>query len=178
MGYRGKPVARIVVGLDGSKGSQEALSRAIETARPANAEIIAIHVAARLPDLAFPMGMMPYTSQEWIDELKQTLEQKWCAPLREAGVRYTVVFAEGRTAPTVIDVALREGADLIVVGSRGLGGFAELLLGSVSHQLAHHSPIPVVIVPSFRRKRTPEEAQPEAVPALAGAGIVGEPVLS
>ena len=55
-------------------------------------------------------------------------------------------------APTLIAVGGELHADLIVTGSRGLGGFGELLLGSVSHQLVQHAPVPVVVIPPEQRK--------------------------
>jgi nucleotide-binding universal stress UspA family protein len=70
-------------------------------------------------------------------------------------------------------VRLAEGADLVVVGSRGLGGFKGLLLGSVSHQVTHHARCPVVVIP---HTDTPDTAGPTAtkagtlVPGRAGGG--------
>jgi nucleotide-binding universal stress UspA family protein len=54
------------------------------------------------------------------------------------------IVSEGSAAGVLIDVA--QGAELLVVGSRGRGGFSSLLLGSVSHQCALHAPCPVAIV--------------------------------
>jgi nucleotide-binding universal stress UspA family protein len=71
-------------------------------------------------------------------------------------------------APTLIAVADEVHADLIVTGSRGLGGFGELLLGSVSHQLVQHAPVPVVVIPSQHRKVTmtaPMTSEPATVAA-------------
>jgi nucleotide-binding universal stress UspA family protein len=76
----------------------------------------------------------------------------WLAPLEQSGVRYREVFEEGRPGPVLLEVAAREQIDLIVVGRRGLGSVRELLLGSVSHYLAHHSDRPVVILPPASEK--------------------------
>ncbi len=62
-----------------------------------------------------------------------------------AGIHVTRAVVEGTPAPTLLEAA--EGADLLVVGSRGRGGFTGLLLGSVSQQCALHAPCPLVIVP-------------------------------
>ncbi len=62
------------------------------------------------------------------------------------GVPITSIAREGQAAEVLVTEA--KGAELLVVGSRGLGGFRGLLLGSVSQQCAHHASCPVLIVPS------------------------------
>ncbi|HVS05813.1 MAG TPA: universal stress protein [Candidatus Dormibacteraeota bacterium] len=158
---------RIVVGLDGSEGSSRALQWVVDTAKPLDAEVVAVHVHHLAAYLPAAMGVTPpMDTRKWYEELQRAFTQDWCAPLRRAGVRYRPVFDDG-TAPaasSLMRIAQQEGADMIVVGSRGLGGFAELLLGSVSHQLAHHSPIPVVIVPPVQK-----EVARESKPAVQAA---------
>ena len=83
------------------------------------------------------------------EEIRAELEQSWCAPLRDAGVSYRAELLEGNPVTAILGVAEDVGADVIVVGSRGVGGFPELLLGSTSTQLAQHSRRPVVIVPAL-----------------------------
>ena len=62
------------------------------------------------------------------------------------GTDHEARFEIGSAAVRLVEIA--RGADLLVVGSRGRGGFAGLLLGSVSQQCAHHAPCPIVIVPA------------------------------
>jgi nucleotide-binding universal stress UspA family protein len=75
-----------------------------------------------------------------------SFEQDWCAPLKDSGVRFKTRVVDGRPAPAISELAQRVHADLIVVGRRGRGSFAELLLGSVSQELTHHSKRPVLVV--------------------------------
>ena len=77
---------------------------------------------------------------------RQQLNDMWCRPLRDAGVDFRPVVIEGG-AYDLLSYARKVGGDFLVVGRRGLGGFRELVLGSFSHQLIHHSPIPVLVVP-------------------------------
>lgn len=146
---------RIVVGLDGSDGSRRALSWAIDIASALKGEIVAAHAYSfvQYVPLQSDIAPAPVPISEWSEELRKTFEEDWCAPLRQAGLPYRTLFEEGSPASVLMEVARRENADMIVVGSRGYGGFAELLLGSVSHQLAHHATLPVVIIPPERTQR-------------------------
>ncbi len=165
---------RIVIGLDGSPGATHALQWAIDMAKRLDAEVVAVHVDNPQIYVPAPMGILPpaETPQQRAD-LAETFATEWCLPLRRSGVRFRATLEEGTPIGAVlIEVGLREGAAMIVVGSRGLNAVAELLLGSVSHQVAHHSPIPVVIVPPAVRvkagakPRLDEVRQPVMLPVF------------
>jgi nucleotide-binding universal stress UspA family protein len=151
---------RIVIGLDGSAGSTHALQWAIDMAKRLDAEVVAVHVESLPIYIPAPMGIVPPAeTPEQRAELQEAFVTEWCLPLRKSRVRFRAILEEGTPIGTaLIEVGLREGADMIVVGSRGLNGVAEFLLGSVSHQVAHHSAIPVVIVPPAVRVKV--EARP------------------
>jgi nucleotide-binding universal stress UspA family protein len=156
---------KILVGLDGSAGSARALDWAIELARALHAEIVAVHVAELLTPSALGLGLAPIDLPDnWAEDLRQRFENDWTAPLQTAGLHYQTVFETGAPAPTLIAIARAQHPDLIVTGSRGLGGFGELLLGSVSHQLVMHAQIPVVVIPPERKKAG---ATTQAASALA-----------
>lgn len=140
---------RIVVGLDGSAGSARGLAWAMETAKALEAEIVAVHVFQLVPPVPAFYGLAPIPfSDDWQAELRKEFENDWCAALKTSGVPYRTIFEMGSPAPTLINVARREHADLIVTGTRGMGGFKELMLGSVSHQLVLHATVPVVVIPA------------------------------
>jgi nucleotide-binding universal stress UspA family protein len=146
----------IVVGVDGSPGSLEALRWALAEARFRGADVHVVH-AWMVPLLdAVPepwaLGTPPLRPSE--DEVHEHLEAaaKKVLDASEAearsvapGVQCQAELAEARPATALLAAA--EDADLLVVGSRGRGGFAGLLLGSVSAQCVHHAPCPVVVVP-------------------------------
>jgi nucleotide-binding universal stress UspA family protein len=151
----------IVVGVDGSPGAQEALRWALTEARLRGAALHVIH-AWMVPFIeAIPepwvLGINPPGPP--IEKVHETLRQEAEKVLEssareavEAGdVEVEVELVEGRAAPKLLEVA--RPADLLVVGTRGRGGFAGLLLGSVSQQCAHHAPCPLVIVPSAEERR-------------------------
>jgi nucleotide-binding universal stress UspA family protein len=140
---------RIVVGVDGSEGGRRALEWAVREAERWGATLVAAH-AWSLPMLAIPTGMAPMPTMPETDELSQAAEQVLTDALADAlsghqGVTVERVVVEGPAATLLLDLA--KEADLVVVGSRGHGGFLGLLLGSVSQHVVHHSPAAVVVVP-------------------------------
>ena len=139
---------KIVVGVDNSPGARRALEWALDEAALRDATVVAVH-AWQLPYvLSTPLGVVSVPVD---DDATAEAEAELAAVIDEVAAAHPATPVErqvvlGSPAAALIE----EGADaqLIVVGSRGRGGFAGLLLGSVSHQLAHHAPCPVVIVPS------------------------------
>lgn len=141
---------RIVVGVDGSEGSYRALNWCVDLANDLDAEIIAVH-SFESPIYMAAAGGIPfvYDDGQWRNDIKEAFEKEWCGPLRGAtGVKFRTELIDGNPAHGLMSIADGEDADMIVVGARGRGGFTELLLGSVSHQVAHHSKRPVVIIPA------------------------------
>ena len=126
---------RIVLGLDGSRGAEAARDWCVQYAPRLDAEVIAVHVLGATPE---------YVERR---QSSRALLQEWVAPLREQGIEHRTELLDGSPATTLDRCATQENASLIVVGRRGTGGFAELLLGSVAHVLAHHAHSPVLIVP-------------------------------
>jgi nucleotide-binding universal stress UspA family protein len=143
---------RIVIGLDGSEGSRRALDHAIDLARRLDSEVIAVTAVEPTPvayamDAAYPTPPPPEPD---VDAALRELEDEWCGPLRAAGVTYRAIARLARPADAIVDVVGEEDAGLVVVGRRGLGSVAELLLGSVSHDLSHECPVPLLVVPHPR----------------------------
>ncbi|HUY70701.1 MAG TPA: universal stress protein [Gaiellaceae bacterium] len=141
-------MSTIVVGVDGSDGALEALRFALEEARLRSANVSAVN-AWHVPPMAYGAGWVPTTvdfegyRKVARSALDKSLEEVGAAA---SGVPVTTHVSEGQPADVLIEAA-RE-AELLVVGSRGLGGFRGLLLGSVSQQCVQHAPCPVVVIPA------------------------------
>jgi nucleotide-binding universal stress UspA family protein len=139
----------IVVGVDHSAGAKEALRFALEEARLRRATLGAVHAwQLRYVGLSGIGPGFPLVGDE-LHEFRDAAAADLDSTLREAipdtaGVQVERRVVEG--APAAVLVEESRDADLLVVGSRGLGGFAQLLLGSVSQECAHHAECPVVIV--------------------------------
>lgn len=139
----------IVVGVDGSPHSQKALDWAIAEAalRHAPLTVVAVSpVAASVWGLSAEHYPADEQSREQIQQATQELVDKALAA-RGAGTgpAVTVHAVAGRPADELIKAS--EGADLLVVGARGAGGFAKLMMGSVSSQVSHHAGCPVAVIP-------------------------------
>lgn len=137
-------IERIVVGVDGSENSRVAVTWAAGLAAAVGAEVVAVHVQGLL-ERTDEGDLVPSRSVQ--ETIREKVETTWSAPLDEAGVACRRLVRDGTPVSVLLGLADEVDADLIVVGSRGLGGFPELLLGSTSTQVAQLSPRPVTIVP-------------------------------
>jgi len=131
--------APVVVGVDGSEGSQRALRWAAEYARMSGAPLQAVMAW----DLPTNYGMPAnYDDVDFTKEAEAKLEQTLAAVCDLGAVQQRV--EQGH--PAAVLVSASEHARLLVIGSHGHGVFAASLLGSVSHKCIHHAQCPVVVV--------------------------------
>jgi nucleotide-binding universal stress UspA family protein len=142
--------ALVVAGFDGSQGGEAALSVALREAKLRRARLLVVS-AWHVPTFYYGSAAAPSASRALAEhtreELATKLEAAVAALRKEAGgTAIETRLVEGAAASVLTDEAA--DADLLVVGSRGFGGFRELLLGSVGRQCAQHASCPVLVVPS------------------------------
>lgn len=141
----------IVVGTDGSQTALTAVDRAVQLARSEGArlEIVSAYEPVGGQRLREERRPAPADVQWTVnprEDVDDTLERA-AQVAREAGLSAVEVHArQGDPADAILDVAEERGADLIVVGNKGLTGAKRFLLGSVPNKISHHAPCSVLIV--------------------------------
>jgi len=148
MPARENPVSpRIVAGIDGSESSASALRWAIRQAALTGAAVDAV-IAWHYPDLAssgMAVGAVEPTYGFFRENAEKIAADAISSTVDPASdVPVSARVAQGHAAQVLLDASA--GASLLVVGSRGHGGFAEALLGSVSQHCVQHALCPVVVV--------------------------------
>lgn len=144
---------RILLGNDGSSFALRAAEYAVMlSARIGDAEVTSLYVKElSLPIVGFPeegAGMLPTSSQmeEELEGVCRASQEAVRELFLRAGKDVVLRNEWGRPADAICRMAEGEGFDLIIVGSSGMGQIAEILLGSVSHRVAHRAKVPVLIV--------------------------------
>ena len=138
------PIEKIAVGFDGSPDADAAVRWAMTLAKQIEAEVVVVHA----------IGLLEHATGRGVAELEGAVAEL----TRECGIEPAQVHwhvADGDPCSVLIRAGTGDPitADLLVVGSRGQGAHAGLLLGSTSHELAEHSVVPLVIVPMGRAGR-------------------------
>jgi nucleotide-binding universal stress UspA family protein len=140
-------VSRIVAGVDGSPAALAALRWAVRQAALTGASVDAV-IAWQYPMVTSGYAWAPVAMVEPADyeEIAEKIVTDAISSVVDPGshVHARAVVQQGTTAQVLIDAAA--GADMLVVGSRGHGGFAGALLGSVSQHCVHHAPCPVAVI--------------------------------
>lgn len=142
----------VVVGIDGSAHSEVVLEWAMREAALRNAPLTVLAVQGVLASQWTGQVLPVAGDEDELKRLRQTVEEAvHSVSIRLADERPVSVSLRvemGFPAPVLIGAS--KDADLIVVGSRGAGGFSRLMLGSVSSQVLHHAECPVVVIPHKR----------------------------
>jgi nucleotide-binding universal stress UspA family protein len=112
------------------------------------ASVLAVHAVEAPVYPWLPESLVPplYADVDR-EKIREELRDQWCKQLQDADVSFAAEVIDGYPANVIIETAQREKADLVVVGRRGLGGFAKLVLGSTTRRLSSHLDRPLVIVP-------------------------------
>ncbi|RSN09267.1 universal stress protein UspA [Nonomuraea sp. WAC 01424] len=134
---------RIVVGYDGHH-SQAAMEYAVTQARAQDAELLVLH-AWQPPMLSSYAAAYSVLTEDFKEKANAVLQE--VMPWKERNPDVRIVDDERCDHPVSALRNASSTADLVVVGSRGLGGFASAVLGSVSHGVLHHAACPVAVVP-------------------------------
>ena len=157
--------AKILVALDISDNSKEVFNKALSLAQKYEAELHLIHVLSAeeetspipIPvnlDEVYPAMGNELTIELWQEQWDKfekrglDLLQARNEEAREAGVQSSFEQVLGSPGKTICKTAKEQGTDVIVVGHRGRWGLSEILLGSVSNYVFHHSPCSVLVVPT------------------------------
>ena len=138
--------SKILIAVDGSEVSYRALHAALFLSEKLGSKITAIHVMENVPPVYIE-------SQKVLDELLEARKNESQKILDECsliatkkGITLTTNLLEGDPASTILEFSQSEKYDVIIIGSRGIGQFKKLLLGSVSSKVIHHSSCPVLLI--------------------------------
>ena len=144
-----RKIKTILIPVDGSPQGDEAV-RSVQAFSPPN-RILLLHCFS-IPQLAYP-GTGMSVGREFSEAAEKELRKEGSRILKRAASLLPAVCGEasqhleiGDTASVILSMAQKESADLILIGSRGLGVLKEHVLGSVSHRVATHAPCPTLIV--------------------------------
>lgn len=150
---------RVLVPIDGSRHAHAALQTALDLAEIHGSELEILHVTSYSGEYEQPEpggdSEEPSSPPEWIDEymakLRENDEKMLSQALEEAeklhpGLKIASRLRWGRPGKAIVSEAEEGDFDLVVIGSRGLGGLAGLVLGSVSQHVVNESKVPVLVV--------------------------------
>ena len=140
----------IVVGTDGSDTAGKAVEEAIDLAKAVGAALCVVSAYEPVPKARLREEARQTPSDlQWMvnprEDVEATLREA-AERVHEAGVTVNTYAREGDPADAILDVAEERGADLVVVGNKGMTGAKRFLLGSVPNKVSHHAPCSVMII--------------------------------
>jgi nucleotide-binding universal stress UspA family protein len=136
----------ILVPVDGSDNSYRALDAALVLAEKLGSIITVIHVMEQIPITHIGSEKLLSELLEAYKKENQNILSKCSEIATQKGLNLKTLLLQGNPASVILDYSKKEKFDLLIMGSRGLGKFKELILGSVSGKIVHHSPSAVMLI--------------------------------
>jgi nucleotide-binding universal stress UspA family protein len=149
---------RILVAYDGSKPSKHALDEGVNLAQLTDSELTILSLVPRVIMPVFPdeeLGAGQVTTAQEMTEIQETMKEFYAKSLDEAGkdvaenypeLKVQTRLLEGRPSSTIVEQAENDGVDLIVIGSRGVGGITGWILSSTSRRVVESCTVPILVV--------------------------------
>lgn len=136
---------KILVAMDGSKCARKAFEKALEMAKTSDGTLTIVHVLQLPPTMGHGKKLAADVETFFRRDAKLFLAEHAEEAVMK-GVKVDMVLSKGNPAQGILHAAESADADVIVIGSRGLGGVKGLMLGSVSHAVVQHASVPVLVV--------------------------------
>jgi nucleotide-binding universal stress UspA family protein len=132
--------------VDFSETASLALAHASQLARRHDAGLVLAHVVEPLPVVSYPILMVPLDAEIELREFASARLEELAETVRQSGLTVSTGLEHGPPGPHLIEMAERAGADIVVIGTRGLTGFEHLVLGSTAEYVVRRSQCPVLTV--------------------------------
>ena len=140
----------IVVGTDGSDTASKAVAEAVGLAKAVEAKVLVVSAYEPVSDARLrEEGRQVPADMQWMVNPREDVDatlQEAAGGAQDEGVDIETFARQGDPADAILDVAEEQGADLIVVGNKGMTGAKRFLLGSVPNKVSHHAPCSVLII--------------------------------
>ena len=137
---------KILVPVDGSDNSYKALEASLVLSEKLGSNISVVNVMEQVPITHIESEKLLSELLEAYKKENQEILSKCSDIARQKGITIKTVLLQGNPAPAILDYSKKENFDLVIMGSRGMGKFKELILGSVSSKIVHHSPCAIMII--------------------------------
>lgn len=137
---------KILVPVDGSDNSYKALEAALVLSEKLGSNISVVNVMEQVPITHIESEKLLNELLEAYKKENQEILSKCSDIARQKGIAIKTVLLQGNPAPVILDYSKKENFDLVIMGSRGMGKFKELILGSVSSKIVHHSLCAIMII--------------------------------
>jgi len=137
---------KILIATDGSKNSERAVQHGIKLAKPLNAEVIGTYIIDISAFLTLPETVVWDNVKDLLHKEGEKAAEFIKKEAEKEGVRVKTIVKEGSPSKDIVEIAEKENADVIIVGTAGRTGLDRFLLGSISEKVVRTAKCPVIVI--------------------------------